>query len=81
MNHRTVRLGRLLLTTCRQGAGAPFADDALMFTDLGKPVPATAFVPPWRLRPWRCVEVGTERQVVRWQTIEPGRALVVGWSR
>lgn len=73
--HRTLTLGRLVLTTTRQGGGAPLVDRSATI-EHSPPYRAwttTAIVAPWRLRrrPW----------TRPWRTIGPARALVIGWRR
>ena len=73
---RTIVIGRFMVTTTRQGGGAPLVDDARTVDRItGREYRSLAIVPPWRLRP------GAARsQHCRsgWRTEAPCRALVVG---
>ena len=64
---RSIILGRLLLTTCNQGAGAPIIDRSRSTGD-GSIFDGYAI----HLSPWRRDEYGTRRSSL---------ALVIGWRR
>ena len=65
---RGYRIGRLIVTTCRNAAGAPIVDDAFSHDSEGREYVGKAIL----LTPWRKNAYGEhERQ----------RALVVGWRR
>ena len=65
---KSIIIGRLLLTTCNQGAGAPIIDRCRSRTDDGAVFDGRAI----HLAPWRRDRYGTRRQ---------GLALVMGWRR
>ena len=66
--YKARRLGRLVVTTCKQGSGAPWCDKAWTLDREGNVYSSLAFL----LRPWRRGAHGTRL---------PGRALVVGWRK
>jgi hypothetical protein len=61
------RVGRLILTTCRQGSGSPIIDDAFTHDADGNRYVSKAIL----LTPWRRKNRHGERP--------PMRALVIGW--
>lgn len=64
--YRAQRFGRLIVTTCRQGEGAPWIDDAWTHDREGNRYASKAIL----LTPWRKNRYGEHRRQ---------RALVIGW--
>jgi hypothetical protein len=66
--YRARRLGRLIVTWCRQGSGAPLIDHAWTVDREGNRYTSRAI----HLRPWRKNRHGERLR---------GPALVIGWRR
>ena len=62
------RLGRLIVTTCHNGAGAPIVDDSFIHDQEGNEYVGKSIL----LTPWRKNEYGERRRQ---------RALTIGWRR